>query len=307
MVQQAYNASAWRTTPEFSSWILDRYSIEKEDASMKRMVVDKNYLESEDLRAYLAESRDNFAVVTDYAQLEMLKGNALVNILKSTEILAQYPKQVLILKPIDVISGMKGKKKGRKKRFTSGRATRSFRKWCRKRTRAKAGEKRLQQQIIDAGKEAAAQLADMLENAQTFAENIDEATKRFTKEELEILRQHKPLPPDIVVKILEGTMDLAKQFFALHSDIGQLPSSEELPHTFIFRFSLCAYLHALRWAVAGGAKDARLERIRNDIIDVTFAAYATCFDGLLSKDDMANELYENADFLLKNAYGPGKK
>ncbi len=144
---------------------------------MKRMVVDKNYLESDVLRAYLAESRDNFAVVTDYAQLEMLKGNALVNILKSTEILAQYTKQVLILKPIDVISGMKGKKKGRKKRFTSGRATRNFRKWCRKRARAKAGDKRLQQQIIDAGKETAAQLADILENARTFAENIDEATK----------------------------------------------------------------------------------------------------------------------------------
>jgi len=59
--------------------------------------------------------------------------------------------------------------------------------------------------------------------------------------------------------------------------------------------------------VAGGAKDARLERIRNDIVDVTFAAYATCFDGLLSKDDMANEIYENADFLLKNAFHPGKK
>jgi hypothetical protein len=64
---------------------------------MKRMVVDKNLLEADELRAYLAESKDNFAVITDYAQLEMLKGDALVNILKSTEILPQFPKQVLIL------------------------------------------------------------------------------------------------------------------------------------------------------------------------------------------------------------------
>jgi hypothetical protein len=40
---------------------------------MKRMVADKNYLESDELRAYVAESKDNFAVVTDYAQLEMLR------------------------------------------------------------------------------------------------------------------------------------------------------------------------------------------------------------------------------------------
>jgi hypothetical protein len=97
---------------------------------MKRMIVDKNLLESDELRAWLSQSKDNFAVITDYAQLEALKGNALVNILKSTEVISEFPKQVLILKPIAVISGMKGKRKGQKKRFTSGRATRAFRKWC---------------------------------------------------------------------------------------------------------------------------------------------------------------------------------
>jgi hypothetical protein len=164
------------------------YLLRGENASMKRMVVDKNLLEADELRAYLAESKDNFAVITDYAQLEMLKGDALVNILilKSSEILPQFPKQVLIVKPIDVISGLRAKKKGRKKRFTSGRATTAFRKWCKKRAPAKAGDKRLQQQIVDASKEAAGQLAAMLENAGTFAENIDEAAKRFSREELEI-------------------------------------------------------------------------------------------------------------------------
>src|SRR5688572_24353593 len=100
---------------------------------MKRMIIDKNMFERDDLRRWLAESSDHIAIVTDYAQLEMLKGNAVVNILKSTEIISAFSKQVHVLKPITKISGLKGKKKGMKKRFTSGGGTRSFRKWCKKR------------------------------------------------------------------------------------------------------------------------------------------------------------------------------
>ena len=223
------------------------------DETMKRMVVDKNMFETSDLRAWLAQSKENIVIVTDYAQLEALKGNALINIIKSTEILAKFPAQIRILKPITELSGLRGKKKGLKKRFTSGRATRSFRKWCKRRARAEAGDKRLQQQIIDRGEEAAAQLADMIEDTKGFADNIEDATSQFTEEELGILRRHEPITPDIAVKIVDGTMNLALKFFAMHPDFKELPPAKEVPYTFIFRMALCAYLHALRWRVAGGA------------------------------------------------------
>jgi hypothetical protein len=86
---------------------------------MKRIVVDKNMLEDSKnlgakypLRAWLAASKDHIVVVTDHAHLEMLKGGALKNILKSTEILAECPKQVHIVKSITAVSALKGKDKG---------------------------------------------------------------------------------------------------------------------------------------------------------------------------------------------------
>jgi hypothetical protein len=269
---------------------------------MKRMVVDKNMVETEELRAWLSQSKDHIVVVTDYAQLEALKGNALVNILKSTEILAAFPRQVRILKPIEALSALKGKKKGLKKRFVSGPATRSFRKWCAKRARAAQGDERMVRQIVGAGEAAAVQLAAMLEDTKGFADNIEDATSQFTAQELDILRRHEPLTADMAVKIFDGVMNLALRFFGLHPGISKLPPAKEVPYTFIFRMALCAYIHALRWRVAGGAKDALPERMRNDIIDVTYAAYATCFDGLMSKDKMANEIYENAMSLLENVF-----
>jgi hypothetical protein len=59
-------------------------------------------------------------------------------------------------------------------------------------------------------------------------------------------------------------------------------------------------MHTLHWIAAGGAKDRKPEKFRNDMIDVAIAAYATCFDGLLSDDKLANEIYDNADYLLTN-------
>ena len=63
-----------------------------------RKVVDTNCLQSEVLRAYLSASADNYAVLTDYAAMEAYKSDTLKSIYCSMELLAQHPKQVIILK-----------------------------------------------------------------------------------------------------------------------------------------------------------------------------------------------------------------
>jgi hypothetical protein len=271
-----------------------------------RKVADSNFLRLPELRDYLSASRTNFVIITDYAEMEALKGNALVNIFRSTEIIAEHPKQVLLLKTTDIVSGLKGKKKGLKKRITDGKRTTAFRKWCLKRERAKNGDKRLQRQIIQAGEEAEAHFDRMLEGLACFGENLEDAAKHFTQDELRVLRNREQLPPELVDTIIGRIMDLARRLFTAHPSIAALPASKELPYTYVFRFALCAYLHALRWMVAGGVHHAPRERIRNDLVDVSFAAYATCFDGLLSKDNMCNEIYENANFLLKHGFLKGE-
>jgi hypothetical protein len=41
------------------------------------------------------------------------------------------------------------------------------------------------------------------------------------------------------------------------------------------------------------------EKLRNDVIDVNFAAFATYFDGLITSDKRAREIYAEAEFLLE--------
>lgn len=123
-----------------------------------RKVVDSNYLGTKELRDYLAASRENKAVITDYAEMEMFKAETIEGLLKSTEILAQYPKQALLAKTADVATNLRGRKKGLKKRLIDKKRTRAFRNWRRKREQIKSGDPSFEEERKRARTEAIAHL-----------------------------------------------------------------------------------------------------------------------------------------------------
>lgn len=73
-----------------------------------------------------------------------------------------------------------------------------------------------------------------------------------------------------------------------------------LPNTFLFRYATAGYIVALRRIKEGGANGASPEKIRNDLVDAMIATYATYFDGFLSEDERANEIYGTTSELLKH-------
>lgn len=251
-------------------------------------------MQSPELRAYLSASRKNFAVLTDYAAMEAFKGDTLANISSATAILSEFPKQVIVLKSTSSICTLKGRRCGFTRRMISKDETKGFPDWCEGLARAKAGDKDLQRQLLDAGKDADAHLGQLRDAQRTYAENLEEASKAYTEEELKALRGHLPISEDMFDKIFGNILKMAAGLFAVHPHIAQLPPARELPYTFIFRYALTGFLVALRWISVGGAKNVKPENIRNDIVDATYAAYATYFQGLLSDDAKAKEIYDDA-------------
>jgi hypothetical protein len=266
--------------------------------STMRKVVDRNYLQSAELRDYLAESRKNRVVLTDYAAMEAFKGDALQNILTATDIIRAFPKQVVVLKSTYVVSTLKGRRCGFTRRMVDRGQTWGFPEWCEGLERAAAGNKDLQHQIIESGKEADAHLKRMRDDQQNYGENLDAMSKNFSEAELKALRKHEPITGDMFGKIQSHVLEMAAFFFTAHPHFTELPPARELPYTFIFRYAMAGYVVALRWMSVGGAKNVKPEKIRNDIVDATYAAYATYFQGLLSSDAGANEIYTDAKFLI---------
>jgi hypothetical protein len=264
-----------------------------------RKIVDRNFLQSPQLREYLAASRKNIAVITDYAAMEAFKGDALANISQATAILCEYPKQVVVLKSTSIISQLKGRRCGFTRRMIDKDQTKGFSEWCNCLASAKAGDRDLQRQLLENGKEAEAHLQRLLNDQNTYAENLEALSKSFTEAELKALRGGKPISAEMFTKISDHILEMAAVLFVSNPNTKELPPARELPYTFIFRYALAGYLLALRWIAVGGAKNVKPDKIRNDIVDATFAAYATYFQGLLSNDAKANEIHEDARTVVK--------
>ena len=272
-----------------------------------RKVVDSNYLRNPGLRAYLSASQHNMAVLTDYASMEAYKGDTLISIYNSMAILAEFPSQVLVLKNTLVACGLTGRGAGLQRRFIDEAQTRDFGTYCRHLAVAKAGNVRLQRQLLDFGQEATQHLEKrMLADAGTFPEVIELIAANYTKEELVALRTAAPYSDAMVKKFITSVLQVSLTMFQSHPRVQNIPNRKEVPNTFVFRAALCAYLLALDWiAMAGpqGAKGASVKRLRNDIVDVNFAAYATYFDGLLSCDGKTRRIHDQARLFLAKVSG----
>ena len=56
----------------------------------------------------------------------------------------------------------------------------------------------------------------------------------------------------------------------------------------------------LKWIAEGGIEQYPIEKMRNDLVDITYSAHATYFDGLLSDDQKVNDIYFQAKQFIDN-------
>jgi hypothetical protein len=139
-------------------------------------------------------------VLTDYAAMEAYKGDTLASLFRSMEIVAHFPKQVIVLKATSIICGL-------------------------------------------TGREAASQ----------------------------------------------------------ESAVTKLPELAEARDTFLFRYALCTYVLILK-AIEGGVVKKNPEKLRNTMVDANFATFPTYFDGLMTRDKTASEIYVDAEFSLREIF-----
>src|SRR5258708_333654 len=71
-----------------------------------KMVVDKNFLELDELAVFLAMHPDNRAILIEFSAIEGYAGNAVKNIAKSMSVVCRFPEQTLVLKDARTIAGM---------------------------------------------------------------------------------------------------------------------------------------------------------------------------------------------------------
>jgi hypothetical protein len=242
----------------------------------------------------------NKVVLTDYACMETYKGNPLSNMAKSIKLVSKYPDQIVVLKGTREIIKLQLSGPCSAENLIDQKQSVGFRMFCTAISLATKGNSNLRNQINEKGNFALEHFDSLQRDAVGVVEAIIEIGQSFPSDVLALIRKQDPLPKDVADKIIYDILFLATSLFRNHSDVTSLPNAKLARNNLLFRFAVSSYLLALRWISSGGIESVRIERVRNDLIDMSYIAYATFFDGLLTNDKKMAALYKETTFLLEN-------
>jgi hypothetical protein len=271
---------------------------------MIKKVLDANFFQDNDLEVYLSTNPQNIVVFTDFACMEAYKGDAILSIQKSLKIVSRYPAQVVVLKPTrEIIRHQHATS------ITSGvtledqNQTKGFQLFCKHVRLASAGNPELSAQILAHGREASRHFDLMQDASSDVAAAIEEVSAELRPDYLRFLKKRESLSPEAAEEMIQKILLLTALFMKKHPDVSAIPRyGSELKGSYIFRYSIATFLLAMRWISDGGAKNVKPQKLRNDVVDMTYVVYATFFDGLLSRDKKATEIYEETRFLLDEVF-----
>lgn len=285
--------------------ILPRRQVDDFKAVAMKKVVDSNFMQSDELRSYLAASTGNYVVLTDYAAMEAYKGDTLKSIFRSMEIVADYPEQVIVLKPTSIACGLTGREAASQKSLIDESQTREFSEYCHHLVAAKREDRFLQQQILEHGREATNHMERWRQDMATLSSGFEQMTTFISKThspvELQILRRREGYTQEMREKLIQNVLMLAKELFNGHPAVTHLPELAEARDTFLFRYALCTYALILK-AIEGGGVKKNSQKLLNTMVDANFATFATYFDGLMTRDKLAGEIYADAEFFLRESF-----
>jgi hypothetical protein len=266
-----------------------------------KKVIDANFFQNPELENYLKSDKGNMVVFTDCACMEAHKGNALENLPKSLEIVSKFPEQVLVLKGTRDVVKLTLTSDGFKNLVDTDQ-TEAFRIFCFRIPRGILCDVNLVAQILKQEQFASAYFDKLKNDAAIVANGIEELAKSFKKEHLRAIRKREVLAAGVIDKIARDILWLTSLLFQGHPDVQKIPKAEQVRNSYVFRFAVSAYILSLRWISDGGPGTVKLDKLRNDSVDMNYVAYATFFDGILTRDSKMKEIYLETCFLLKNVF-----
>lgn len=266
-----------------------------------RKVVDANFLRDPLLRDYLRSSAENIVVFTDYSCMESYKGDSIHNLRRSLDIISRHPTQAIVLRGTREAVAL-GPVADSREALIDTDQTAGFPLFCFAVSRAALGDSALVSQIRAHGKLANEHFHRVQGDAPQFARSVLQVLGSLEPRAVKQLRKGESLKPETVDGMIRQILLLAAYLFRDHPDAGKTPSAREVRSTFIFRVALATYLLTLRWISDGGVQTATPAKIGNDFVDMVQVAYATFFDGILSRDRKLLQIHKEATFFLREIF-----
>lgn len=267
--------------------------------SKLRKVVDQNYLREPNDELHRFLSAGNMALLSDYATMEVYKGDSLLNIRRSLEILSKYPRQVLILRPTQVVIRITqvGKRPPARLLIDEEQSA-DFGSFCAQVYAIDPDRLSPELAMFESKSRQANEFyRGRLDFARMVLDSIDTYRKAFNPDELKRIRTNS-FTPELLDKMDDHVFSVAVRFMHLNGFV--LRTARQAVTNFLFRWSIAAYFLVVGWLSEGGYQSLPLAKMQNDIIDMTYVTYATYFDGLLSRDNKMKQIRLLTEAFLKH-------
>jgi hypothetical protein len=213
-----------------------------------------------------------------------------------------YPEQVVVLKGTRDIIRLQADRHCTPADLVDSEQTAAFEEFCRDVRSALEGDVKLRSRLLHLGRLANAHFDEMRLDSPGVAEAIQLMAESFSRVQLAELRRRGSVSKVTGDAIVRNVLMLAASLFRDHPDVPKLPGADTVRETFVFRFALAVQLLVIRWVTDGGVGSVGMDKLRNDVVDMTCVAYATLFDGVLSNDRKLLEIYEEAVFFLQHVF-----
>ena len=267
-----------------------------------KKVIDVGALRSPKLETFLAAARTNVAVITDYAAMECFKGDGNVNVRNSLSIVSRFPDQVLVLRPTSEIARLRPRSKGLHSRFVDERQNRGFRNYCKVVLSGHGDPRAVAFDIYVKEVHARRHFEKLATNVSVVRNGIAKLASSYPPEGLKALRARRPISQSFADRLIDDILTITAIFFRDQDGLGEMPVLADAIFSLPFRYALCSYALTVKWISDGGHSTAAAPKLSNDFTDMTYAAYATFFDGLITNDAKLNEIYHTASWMLREVF-----
>ena len=255
-----------------------------------KCVVDSNMLQSPALRSFLTASQDNVAVLPDYVWMEIYKQQSLSSVVRALAVISDRATQITVLESGHRIAGLDPRDPWFRRDMRRGNASDDLRSMREAVRQATAGEPDPLRQLSARWSEAAENLHGMDEGAVAILESLPEMAAVFGPDEVRRIRTGSPYTPEMTAT----AFGMAEQIYEALAAARGLPASLTMPHAtdaYLYRLALGIVIHLLHWIKTGSQRPKRIDKARNDFIDIGIAVCATYFDDLLTDDQKARRMF----------------
>jgi len=241
------------------------------------------------LESYLRERTENKVVIVPTLGVESHKGtDPNYNLKRSLDVISEFPKQVVILKPTGYIIYKELRRNDLPHGLFELESTSGFDTYCNQTLHSR--DERIIRQIVDRGKDANDYLQLCRDEVSKMIPSIDEIRRRFDARERDILSnafnddgfilKETQLLLKVYNIAIPFAYDLGSRRFSSFTSLSKDDKLIQLG----FREGIGIFMVLLKWAARGGYEQLKPEKLRNDTLDASYSTFATYFDGIMTLD-----------------------